>query len=127
MAGLTDYAENKMLDHFSGVASYTLSNRYLGLFSVAPTDSTSGTELSGSGYARVSINGLFAAASGGSASNNAAIEFSAATADWAAVVAFGIFDASTSGNLLAYGTISKTISNGDIARFAAGNLVITMD
>ena len=41
----------------------------------------------------------------------------------------GIFDASTSGNLLLYGTLtaSKTINNGDGARFLATKLVVAFD
>jgi hypothetical protein len=40
----------------------------------------------------------------------------------------GIFDASSSGNLLAYAnlTASKTVSSGDVFRFDAGDIDITL-
>ena len=42
--------------------------------------------------------------------------------------AMGIFDASTSGNLLAYGTLttSKSVSAGDVFRFNASAIDITL-
>jgi hypothetical protein len=40
-----------------------------------------------------------------------------------------VFDASTSGNLLAYAdlTTSKTIDTGDVLRFNTGTLIVTLD
>jgi len=45
------------------------------------------------------------------------------------VVAVGVFDAATGGNLLAYAdlTASKTIDTGDVFRIPAGDLDITLD
>ena len=59
---------------------------------------------------------------------DAAIEYPTATADYGTVVAVGILDASSSGNLLAYAnlTTSKTVSSGDVFRFDAGDLDITL-
>jgi hypothetical protein len=67
--------------------------------------------------------------SGDTASNNAAVEFPTATGTWGTVVAVGVFDALTSGNLLAYGnlTASKTIASGDVFRVPSGDLDITLD
>jgi hypothetical protein len=45
-------------------------------------------------------------------------------------VAFGLFTASTSGTLIAWGPLtdtSKTVGNGDTVSFAIGALVITCD
>ena len=55
------------------------------------------------------------------ASNTAAIEYPTATADYGTVVAVGILDAASSGNLLAYAnlTTSKVVSSGDVFRFNA--------
>jgi hypothetical protein len=41
----------------------------------------------------------------------------------------GLFDASSAGNLLAYGdlTTSKTVSNGDVFRFNASSVTISLD
>jgi hypothetical protein len=134
MAGSkSDYLENKLLDHVLGNTAYTAPTTvYIALYTVAPTDSGGGTEVSGGSYARVAITNNttnFPAASGGSKSNGTDITFPTATADWGTVVAFGIFDLSTGGNLLYWATLttSKSILNGDTAKFTAGNITITED
>jgi hypothetical protein len=134
MAGSkSDYLENKLLDHVLGNVAYTAPTTvYVALYTVAPADSGGGTEVSGGGYARVAVannSTNWPAASGGSKSNGVDITFPTATADWGTVVAFGIFDASTGGNLLYWATLttSKSILNGDTAKFAAGSITITED
>ena len=122
----SDYLENKVLDHVFGGTSYTApATLYLALYTVAPTDTGGGTEVSGGSYARQSC--AFTV-SGNLATNTSAVEFTAATASWGTVVAVGVMDASTSGNLLAYGnlTSSKTIGTGDVLRVPAGDLDITL-
>ena len=66
-------------------------------------------------------------ASGGVADNTNNIEFTAATGSWGTVTHWGLFDASTSGNLLIHGALgtSKTIGSGDILRISAGELDVT--
>jgi hypothetical protein len=134
----TDYLENKMLDHILSATTYTPpATLYVGLFSVAPGEATSGTELSGGSYARVAVTNNstnFPAASGGSKTNGAAFTFPTATADWSAAVAAGLFDASSGGNLLMKATgsnfnsgNSKTVQNGDTAEFAASTMTFTLD
>lgn len=131
MAGSkTDYLENKVLDAiFNGVAWTTIANVWVALFTAAPTDSTTGTEVTGGSYARVSTAPAdWTAASGGSLNNGNAVTFPAPTANWGTVVAFAICDASTAGNQLYWGdlTASRTINNGDGApSFASGALVIS--
>jgi len=133
MAGKSDYLENKVLDFLLGGVSYTPpATVYIALFTAAPTDAGGGTEVSGGGYARVAVTNNttnFPAASNGSKSNGTTITFPTATADWGTVVAVGIFDAATNGNLLFWAnlTTSKTIQNGDTAQFAAGSLTFTED
>ena len=126
MSALSDYLENEILDHILGTGAYTMpSSVYLGLSTGSFVDDNSGTELSGSGYARKVAS--FGAASSGTASNDAAIEFPAATGSWGTITHFGIFDASTSGNLLIHGalTSSKVIESGDILKVAVGDMDIT--
>tara|TARA_B100000886_G_C20361380_1_gene465347 strand:+ start:491 stop:877 length:387 start_codon:yes stop_codon:yes gene_type:complete len=126
MSALSDYAENKILDHLLGTSAYTFpSQAYLGLSTASLGDDNSGTELTGNNYSRVAIN--FDAASGGTTDNSAAVEFAAATGSWGSVSHFGIFDASSSGNLLVHGAFSaaKTIGSGDILKVAAGDLDVT--
>ena len=134
MAGSkSDYLEDVLLDEVLGGADYTPpATVYLALFTAAPSDSGGGTEVSGGGYTRVAVTNNstnWPAASGGSKSNGVDMTFPQATADWGTVVAFAIFDASTAGNMLYWGdlTTSKTINDGDTAKFAAGDITITED
>lgn len=131
MAGsFSDYTENKVLDHIVGKTSFTMPTAYVALFTVAPTDAGGGTEVSGGSYARESTAGAdWNAASSGAISNANAITFTTATGDWGTVVACALFDAATSGNMLAWGdlTTSKAVNSGDTASFAAGDLDITLD
>src|SRR5690349_1821803 len=100
----TTFAANELLDHVFGVGSYTMpSALYLALFTTAPTDaytsgSPDGTEVSTGGYARQAIT--FSAASARAIGDNSAEAFTASGANYGTVVAIGIFDASTGGNLL---------------------------
>lgn len=127
MAGnLTNYLENKLIDHFLGTTTYTKpSNVYVGLFTVAPTDAAGGTEVSGGSYARQAAT--FSASSNGSTTNNANVDFTLMPS--ATTVAIGIFDASTSGNMLLHGTLTanKTTDAGDTLRIATGSLTISID
>ncbi|MAB51353.1 hypothetical protein [Marinobacter sp.] len=126
MSAMSDYLENEILDHILGTGAYTMPTTvYVGLSTGSFNDDNSGTELSGSNYARESIS--FGAASSGTASNDAAVEFNAATGSWGTISHFGIFDASTSGNLLIHGalTASKVIETGDILKIAIGDMDIT--
>lgn len=133
MAGnLTDYAENALLNHILGKTAYTMpTTTYLALFTTAPSDSAAGTEVSTSstGYARQAITSVMSAASGGASANASTITFGAATASWGTVMAFGIFDAATGGNMLLYGTLSasKAIASGDRLEFAASQLSASLD
>jgi hypothetical protein len=99
---------------------------FLALYTVAPTDTGGGTECSGTGYARQSFT---LTVSGDTASNAAAIEYATAGSSWGTIVAVGVFDALTSGNLIAYGNLTdaKAISTGDVLRVPAGDLDITLD
>jgi hypothetical protein len=126
----TDYLENKLLDHQTGKTAYTMPSVWIGLFTVAPSDSGGGTEVTGGSYARKSTAGAdWTAASGGSTSNATVQTFVTASASWGTVTHFGLFDAATSGNLLRWAalTTSKAIGSGDVASFPIGNLVLTED
>jgi len=126
MSAMSDYLENEILDHILGTGAYTMpSTVYIGLSTGSFGDDNSGTELSGNGYARQLVT--FDAAVSGTADNTGAIEFSAATASWGTVSHFGLFDASTGGNLLIHGVfaVPKLIDSGDILKIAAGKLDIT--
>jgi hypothetical protein len=127
MAGnLSNYLENKILDHFLGTTSYTMpSTVYLALYTVAPTDAGGGTEVTGGSYARKPIT--FLSSSGGTTSNDSNVDFTGMPA--CTVVAVGVFDALTSGNLLVYGdlAVNKTLDAGDIFRAQTGDIIVSID
>lgn len=127
MAGnLTNYLENKLLDHFLGTTAYTMpSPVYVALFTVAPGDAGGGTEVTGGSYARQTAT--FTAASGGATSNSANIDFTGMPA--ATTVAIALFDNLTGGNMLVHGTLTtnKQTDAGDTLRIATGDLDISID
>jgi len=134
MAGSkSDFLELELLDHVLGNAAYSApATVYIALYTVAPTDAGGGTEVTGGSYVRKSVTNNdtnWPAASGGAKSNGTEITFVEATASWGEVVAFGIFDAESAGNLLYWAdlTANKTIDSGDTAKFAVGDLEITED
>lgn len=140
MAGsFSDYLELELLDHVLGGADYTRpATVYVALFTDSNTatqrDAGTVTEVAGNNYARVSVTNNstnFPAASGTTAtkSNGTAITFPQASGSWGTVTAFGIYDASSSGNLLMWGdlTTSKAIGSGDTPSFAASGITITLD
>lgn len=126
MSAFSDYLENKVLLHVFGGTAYTApATLYLAIYTVAPTDTGGGTECNGTSYARQTVTFTV---TNDTASNTSAVEFPTAGSSWGTIVAVGIFDQSTSGNLLAYGnlTTSKTIASGDVLRVPAGDLDITL-
>lgn len=127
MAALSDYAETAIADWIAGGATPTRpSARHLALFTAAPSDSGGGTEVSGNGYARQAMT--FGAASSGVTSNTSTHTFTASGGNWGTITHFGIFDASTSGNLLWHGalTTSRTVNNGESLTVASGAFTLTL-
>jgi hypothetical protein len=144
MAALTDYFENKLIDQIFRAQAFTFPGTlHIGLLTAAPSDSAAGTEVSGNSYARASVTGSLAnwagtqstgsttasSGTGGTTSNNNAITFATPSGTWGTVTHVGIYDASTSGNLLVYAalTTSKTINSGDTVTFPAGSLTFQID
>jgi len=130
MPGLSNYAEDLVLDWLFTTTSVTRPTVwYVALYTVAPGEGGGGTEVSGGSYARQSVTFTVSGTAPTQAANSTAVEFPTATGSWGTVVAAAIFDASTSGNMLAYAdlTTSKTIDSGDVLRFNASTLVITLD
>lgn len=156
MAAMTDFLENKIIDWLFraqaiGITGATAAagsgpaNLYVGLLTVLPTDATGGTEVTGNAYARVTVVSsatAWAATNGattttnpstgtsGTTSNNAILTFPTPTpAGWGTVVAVGIWDAATGGNLLIYSalTVSKTINAGDSVTFPISALTFQID
>lgn len=123
---MSNYLETALVNAVLRNTSYTSPTTvYVGLFTSDPTDAGSGTEVSGGSYARKAM--AFSSPSNGATSNSSAVEFDQATASWGTVTHFGLFDASSSGNLLLHGalTASKTIDSGDVFKFATSALTAT--
>lgn len=123
----SNYLETKVLDHVFGATAYTApATLYVGLYTAAPSDTGGGTEVSGTGYARQTATFT---TSGDTTSNDSAIEFPTAGSNWGTVTHVGVFDASTSGNMLVYGSLStsKLVESGDVFRIPAGDLDISLD
>jgi hypothetical protein len=125
MSSLSDYFENALLVWAMSNGAVTRPTAWhVALFTAAPSDSGGGTEVSGGGYARQAASFTI---SGSSASNTSIIDFES-TGDWANITHIGIFDASTAGNLLWHGALAsaRDPSAGDIIRFKAGQLIVTL-
>lgn len=123
MAGITNDLAQDLLDHFLDHSAYSpLSSWHLGLFSSDPTDAGGGTELAGSGYARVSTSSgdWSAPSSTGQSTNASAFLFPVASGAWAAASSWGIFSAPTGGTLLAWDTFGPhTVGSGKQFEFPA--------
>jgi hypothetical protein len=125
---MSDYLENKLLDHVLKNTAYTPPEKvYLALFTSDPTDAGTGTEVSGGAYTRQEI--AFGAASSGTSSTTADIAFPVATANWGNVTHIGIYDAATAGNLLFHGPLEivDTILERKQVVFAEGDLTVIFD
>lgn len=133
MAGKSDYLENKILNYiFNGGVFAAPATVYIALYTAVPTDAGGGTEVTGGSYARAAITcdtTNFPVTSSGIIANAVAFAFATATAGWGTIVAFGVFDALTNGNLLYWGLITpnKTVANGDTISVSIGQLQITED
>ncbi len=140
MSNASNYLENKVLDHVlgEGSRSFTQPTLYLALFAeksggvvaaLESGDATTGStanwgyyEINNGSYARQAVN--FNAAASGSATNDGAVPFPQATANYDTAGSAGnvvthiaIVDHATggNGNVLFYGalSVSKTVTTGD--------------
>lgn len=132
MAGSkTDAFEQRILNLVfknTGTSLTALANTYLGLFTAVPSDSSAGTEVTGSSYARKSTTASDWTLTGSSITNAGDLSFPTVTGSAYTVVGWGVFDASTAGNLLYWSdTTSTTMNVGDVPRFAAGAITVTED
>jgi hypothetical protein len=144
MAAMSNYLENKLIDHiFRGISYTPPSTVYIGLLTVGASEGASGTEVSGGSYARVAVtantsnfkgtHGTTSGASSGTSgttTNAVTVTFPTPTADWGVVTSTAIFDAPSGGNVLFYSPLlnNKTINNGDAApSFNVDALSIQLD
>lgn len=135
--GLLKWLKNATLTGTPFAGSTPPTTHYVALFTTNPTadDGTGAVEVSGGSYARASItasSGYSAISGSGTSphqiSNAGVVTFATPTANWGTITGIGIYDASTSGNLLYWNSItSQAINTGVVASFAIGALVITDD
>lgn len=128
MAELSNYLENKLLDHVLRNVSYNSPTTvYVGLYTSDPGDDNSGTEVSGGSYARQVIN--VTTATGGIVTSSADVTFPQATGSWGTISHIGLLDALSSGNLLMHTplTTSRAIETGDILKISTGSLTASLD
>ena len=130
MSAFSNHVEDKIIDVFLRSGSHTGTAPYVALFTADPTDDTTtalGNEASYTNYVRKAAT--FTASSNGVTQNTAQIDFpSNGDGVSTTITHVGVFDASTSGNLLFHSalTTSKTLQSGDVLSFAAGALQITV-
>ena len=131
MCSFSNHWENSIINHIFGKSSYSCPEIYIGLLTHEPNeDGTSVSEPECSGYARVLTNASsWDDAFEGSIENINNITFGIACENWGKITHFALFDAASSGNVLAYGRLSPSINinSGDIPRFAPGDLIVCLD
>ncbi len=138
----TNYADQQLMLLLFSDTSYAIpANWYVGLSTTTPTQAKGSapfwnfTEPSGSGYARVSTPndgshlGGVAIANGYEVENLTVISFPLASGSWGTLTYFGIWDALTAGNLIAYGSLGGgvAVTSPDVAQFAINALTVTND
>lgn len=120
---ISDYYENKILDHMLRNQAFSPpATVYVSLHTANPGEDGA-SEVTGGSYARQSVS--FNAAAAGLIDNDAVIEFIDMPAE--TVTHAGIWDAASGGNFLWGGALSvpKSMNAGDTFRFPAGDLDVT--
>lgn len=132
MGSFSDFWEDETIDHLFKTGSYTApTNIYIALCTSTVLDSSTGGalpgEVSGGAYARKVCN-TWDAASGGATENTQVEEFAQATASWGTLTHFALCDHSSTGNMLAHGALgaAKNVASGDTAKFATGDIDVTL-
>jgi hypothetical protein len=131
MAAKNQTLATALLDHVLRNTAYVApATVYAALYTVAPTPTTQGTEVTTAGgtlYNRIAAT--FGAAAAGSISNSGAVTFPVAGAGWGLVVAASICASGVPGtnDALYFGNLAanKNVGVGDQLSFAIGALVVT--
>lgn len=145
MSQMSDYLENKLIDHlFRGTAMTQPAGIWVAL-GTAASDATFTEIAATGGYARASVGRSDTAwdntqgnttgvstGTGGNTKNANAVAFGTPSATWnggADITHFALYDAATGGNMLFWGSLSvaKRVYSGDAApQFAADAISITL-
>jgi hypothetical protein len=133
--GFSQYFENACLNWFRGTTFPAApTHLYFALFNTPPVNGVDGAavEVTGTSYVRKDITTLstaFGAPSGAAPATTVTgvnIVFATPGGAWGTVTGWGVYDAASSGNLLAYGTFTGVaVGSGDTVEFLSGNLSVT--
>ena len=134
MASLTNAYKIEILNGLTGNTPLTTPlNVYLALFTSDPTDTGSvAGGLSGDGYSRASLGGLFPGAVGvsGIISNDKLVVFSSPTVAWTAITHIGFMKSGVQGvsDMIAHSALNETTSIpvDDVFVCDIGTLVLTV-
>lgn len=137
MGSFSDTVENEILDQVFGASDYAEpATQYMGLSKADPGDDAAGLdEPSGGSYARVAVDNdkvTWDNAANGALANAIEIAFPQATGDWGTCTHFCVWNHATgtaAADLIGHGSLGtpKDIDSGDTARFAIGELDVTLD
>jgi len=118
----------------SGVGTPGTGAYYALSTSTPSADGTGFTEPAGGSYARVANNptrfpGTATGSAPASLANDLTITWPEATGSWGTITYWGLYDASTSGNLLNFGALdsSQAVGSGDQIKFGVGDLTVTLE
>jgi hypothetical protein len=133
IGSLTQYGENLSLNALTANGGFSLAGPlWLALYTVAPTDTSAGTEVAGGAYERQTM--AFGVASGSPAISlsTTVVIFpvsGGATSSWSVVTGFALLDSFTGGNQIWWGYLStpRTINIGSALEFSVGSIQLTQD
>lgn len=133
VGNLTSYLQDAALKDLLGQATYTAPiNFYVALYTIAPSKTTPGTEVTGASYPATRPAITFNTVANGMTTNSNTITFGPAGAGgWGSVVAIAILDTNVVGNSthqLWFGTLStaRTVNQGDSLVFDPNAITITL-
>ena len=124
-SGKVDVIANNVIDHYlRGVATNGPYTAWLALYSVAPTATTAGTELTGNDYGRILVG--LSVASGGDSSNAGVITFTASGGAWSAIAGHSLMSLETAGVIIYYedSVSGPTLADGDSYQFGIGDVTV---
>ena len=130
----SEYGAASLLAHIVGKTSFTMPTTYIGLWTSALTSASTGStsgEAAYTGYARIATSGDWGSVTSATPCtlfNSSAITFAACTGSTSTITYFGIFDALTAGNMLAWGSCTSTVisTTQTPATFAINALELTL-
>lgn len=127
MGAMTDYLADKIRDHTLLNISYTSpATLYLALFVTATTEAGGGTEVTGGSYARQAIT-FAAGVDAGLGEQSGGLSFAGMPA--CTVVAIGVHDALSSGNMLYHARLprQRIVTGGETLNLGSGLVRILID